>query len=177
VFLADAGIAEPGFKMTFGQMSEVAFLLLLPWFFLRLGVKGVLLTGMLAWILRYLLFLFGAPEAVTWMLILGVIIHGPCYDFVYVAGQVYIDRKASARVRAQGQGLFVLASYGVGQGVGTFLAGEIFTRTVYGTSGAAALPHWQTFWMFPLGFALIVLVMFIFGFREDASERRSAAAL
>jgi nucleoside transporter len=176
VFLADAGIAEPGFKMTFGQMSEVVFLLLLPWFFLRLGVKGVLLTGMLAWILRYSLFLFGAPDAVTWMLILGVCIHGPCYDFVYVAGQVFIDRTASPRVRAQAQGLFVLASYGVGQGVGTFLAGEIFTRTVYGSSGAAALPHWQTFWMFPLAFAFVVLVMFIFGFREDTSERRPAAA-
>ena len=130
---------------------------------------------MLAWILRYSLFLFGAPDAVTWMLILAVCIHGPCYDFVYVAGQVYIDRKASARVRAQGQGLFVLASYGVGQGVGTFLAGEIFTRTVYGTSGAAALPHWQTFWIFPLAFALIVLLMFIVGFREDKPEQTGPA--
>src|SRR5207253_2495774 len=124
LFLADAGIANPGFKMTFGQMSEVGFLLLLPWFFKRLGVKGVLLTGMIAWILRYTLFLLGAPDGVAWMLLFGVAIHGPCYDFVYVAGQVYIDRKASARVRAQGQGLFVLATYGVGQGLGTFAAGE-----------------------------------------------------
>ncbi len=91
VFLADARVADPGFKMTFGQMSEVLFLLLLPWFFKRFGVKGVLLTGMLAWIVRYSLFALGAPDGVTWMLILGVCLHGPCYDFVYVAGQVYID--------------------------------------------------------------------------------------
>ena len=170
VFLGDTGhFPKPGSTMTFGQMSEVFFLLALPWFFARLGVKGVLLTGMIAWIVRYSLFLFAAPGAIAWMLVLAVCLHGPCYDFVYVAGQVYIDRKASARVRAQAQGLFVLATYGVGQGLGTYAAGEIFNRVVAGTSGAAALPHWQTFWMFPLAFALVVLVLFVFGFRETSS--------
>jgi hypothetical protein len=164
VFLADAHVANPGFKMTFGQMSEVLFLLLLPWFFVRLGVKGVLLTGMIAWIIRYTLFLVGAPDAVTWMLILGVCLHGPCYDFVYVAGQVYIDRKATPAIRAQAQGLFVLATYGVGQGLGTFAAGRIFDRVM--TPGGSALQQWQTFWMFPLAFAIVVTVMFVVGFRE-----------
>ncbi len=167
VFLADAHIADPGFKMTFGQMSEVIFLLLLPWFFFRLGVKGVLLTGMLAWIARYTLFLAGAPDAVTWMLILGVCLHGPCYDFVYVAGQVYIDRQATPAIRAQAQGLFVLATYGVGQGLGTFAAGKVFDVVM--TGGPSVLRQWETFWMFPLGFALVVTAMFIIGFRGSSA--------
>jgi hypothetical protein len=140
-----------------------------------MGVKGVLLAGMLAWTLRYALFLLGAPDAVTWMLIVGIALHGPCYDFVYVAGQVYIDRKASPAIRAQGQGLFVLATYGVGQGIGTYLAGEIFNRVVQGSVGAAALPHWQVFWIFPLVFALVVTAMFVIGFRDEASVRGAGA--
>jgi nucleoside transporter len=169
VFLRDASVTEPAFKMTFGQMSEVLFLVLLPWFFLRIGVKGVLLAGMLAWIARYTLFLFGAPDAVTWMLILGICLHGPCYDFVYVAGQVYIDRKASPAIRAQGQGLFVLATYGVGQGLGTLAAGAVYESVMSG--GRPVLDQWQTFWIFPLAFALVVMVMFVFGFREEQSSQ------
>jgi nucleoside transporter len=170
VFLRDANISSPAFKMTFGQMSEVLFLLMLPWFFLRLGVKGVLVAGMSAWILRYALFAIGAPDAVAWMLILGICLHGPCYDFVYVAGQVYIDRKASRAIRAQAQGLFVLATYGIGQGLGTLAAGWIFNAIMPEGGGAASLQQWQLFWIFPLVFAVIVTVMFVIGFREDASN-------
>jgi nucleoside transporter len=172
VFLRDANISSPAFKMTFGQMSEVIFLLMLPWFFLRLGVKGVLVAGMSAWILRYALFAVGAPDAIAWMLILGICLHGPCYDFVYVAGQVYIDRKAAAAIRAQAQGLFVLATYGVGQGLGTLAAGWIFNAIMPETGGAASLQQWQLFWIFPLAFAVIVTVMFVIGFREDAPTGR-----
>lgn len=166
VFLRDASIANPAFKMTFGQMSEVLCLVLLPFFFRQLGVKGVLLAGMVAWIVRYTLFAFGAPDAVAWMLILGICLHGPCYDFVYVAGQVYIDRKATPAIRAQAQGLFVLATYGVGQGLGTIAAGLVFNRILSGTTGSAALQQWQTFWFIPLAFAVVVTLMFIAGFRE-----------
>ena len=168
VFLRDAHISSPAFKMTFGQMSEVLFLLMLPWFFLRLGVKGVLIAGMSAWILRYALFALGAPGAVAWMLILGICLHGPCYDFVYVAGQVYIDRRASRAIRAQAQGLFVLATYGIGQGLGTLAAGWIFNAIMPRAAGAASLQQWQLFWIFPLVFAVLVTVMFVVGFREDA---------
>jgi hypothetical protein len=107
------------------------------------------------------------------MLILAICLHGPCYDFVYVAGQVYIDKKASPAIRAQGQGLFVLATYGVGQGIGTFLFGEIFNRTLAGAGGAAALPQWQVYWIFPLAFASVVTAIFIFGFRDDVSPARA----
>ena len=167
VFLRDANIPNPAFKMTFGQMSEVLFLLSLPWFFLKLGVKGVLLAGMVAWIARYALFALGAPEAVAWMLIAGICLHGPCYDFVYVAGQVYIDRKAVPAIRAQAQGLFVLVTYGIGQGLGTLAAGGIFNAIVTNTGGATSLAQWQVFWIFPLIFALVVTSIFVVGFRDD----------
>jgi nucleoside transporter len=176
VFLREANIANPAFKMTFGQMSEVVFLMMLPWFFLRLGVKGVLLAGMGAWILRYVLFAVGAPDAVTWMLIVAICLHGPCYDFVYVAGQVYIDRKASPAIRAQAQGLFVLATYGVGQGLGTLAAGWIFNAIMPGAGGVPSLQQWQLFWVFPLSFAVIVTVVFALGFREDRAVVSPAAA-
>jgi nucleoside transporter len=177
VFLRDAGIVNPAFKMTFGQMSEVLFLLLLPWFFRSLGVKGVLVAGMSAWILRYALFAAGAPEAVAWMLIAGICLHGPCYDFVYVAGQVYIDRKASPAIRAQAQGLFVLVTYGIGQGLGTVGAGWVFNALMSGASGSSALDEWQTFWIMPLVFALVVTAIFVAGFREDVPARQTAAAI
>jgi nucleoside transporter len=168
VFLRDANISNPAFKMTFGQMSEVLFLLWLPWFFLKLGVKWVLITGMLAWIVRYALFALGAPAAVTWMLIAGICLHGPCYDFVYVAGQVYVDRKASPAIRAQAQGLFVLVTYGIGQGLGTLAAGWIFNAIMPGMGGAPSLGQWQVFWIFPLVFALTVTGMFVLGFEDES---------
>jgi nucleoside transporter len=169
VFMREAQIANPAFKMTFGQMSEVVFLLLLPWFFVRLGVKWVLISGMCAWILRYALFAIGAPDGVTWMIMLGIVLHGACYDFVYVAGQVYIDKKATPEIRAQAQGLFVLVSYGVGQGLGTLAAGWIFNEVMSSTSGAP-LEQWQVFWVFPLLFAVGVTCLFALGFKEKLPD-------
>lgn len=169
IFLKAAGISNPAFKMTFGQMSEVLFLLLMPWFFRRLGIKWVLITGLLAWALRYALFAFGATDGVTSMLILGILLHGACYDFVYVAGQVYIDQKASPAIRAQAQGFFVLVSYGVGQGLGTLAAGWIFNSIMGG--GEPTLEQWQYFWTIPLIFAVVVTIMFALGFREKIEEK------
>jgi nucleoside transporter len=165
VFMRDAGITNPAFRMTFGQMSEVLFLLSLPWFFFRFGVKRVLIMGMIAWIIRYALFAIGAPDGVTWMIMAGIVLHGACYDFVYVAGQVYIDKKATPAIRAQAQGLFVLVSYGVGQGLGTLAAGWIFNE-VMSSPQNEPLQQWQIFWIFPLLFAVVVTVLFGFGFRE-----------
>jgi nucleoside transporter len=176
VFLRDAGVENPAFKMTFGQMSEVLFLLLLPWFFLRMGVKGVLVAGMTAWVVRYALFAVGAPEAVQWMLILGIVLHGPCYDFVYVAGQVYIDKLASAEIRAQAQGLFVLATYGVGQGLGTLAAGWVYNAIMQGRSGVSALAEWHFFWLIPLVFAIVVTLVFVVGFKDTTKPAEAGAA-
>jgi MFS family permease len=166
IFLKAADISNPGFKMTFGQMSEVFFLLIMPWFFRKLGIKWVMITGLLAWSLRYALFFLGAPEAITWMLITGIILHGACYDFVYVASQVYIDKKAAPEIRAQAQGFFVLISYGVGQGLGTLTAGWIYSSMMVGT-GVNALEQWQAFWLIPLVFSVVVTVLFTVGFKDS----------
>jgi nucleoside transporter len=171
LFLKDAAVSNPAFKMTFGQMSEVVFLLLMPWFFRRLGIKWVLTLGLVAWSLRYALFAFGATDAVASMLILGILLHGACYDFVYVAGQVYIDQKAPPAIRAQAQGFFVLVSYGVGQGLGTLAAGAIFNNIM--GDGDITLRQWQTFWTIPLIFAVIVTIMFILGFTQDKEGKES----
>jgi hypothetical protein len=161
--------------MTFGEMSEILFLLTLPWFLLRWGIKGVLLAGMSAWIVRYGLFSFGAVDTTMWMLILGICLHGPCYDFVFVGGQIYIDKKASPAIRAQAQGLFVLMSYGIGRLFGTLAGGQIFERVVTDPGGPAALLQWQTFWLFPLVFAFVAAVLFLFGFRDDVASKRAAS--
>ena len=168
LFLQSAHIPNPGFKMTFGQMSEVLFLLLMPWFFKRLGIKWVLIMGLFAWVFRYGLFALAAPAGVAWMMMAGIILHGACYDFVYVASQVYIDKNVSTAFRAQAQGFFVLVSYGVGQGLGTLAAGFIFNRIMSGNNATAA--QWQTFWFIPLLFAVIVTLMFSFGFKERVSK-------
>lgn len=164
VYLRAAGVENPAFKMTFGQMSEVVFLLAMPWFFRKLGVKWVLVCGLLAWTLRYTFFTFGAIDVLSWMLIAGILLHGACYDFVYVASQVYIDKKATPEIRAQAQGFFVLVSYGIGQGLGTVSAGWIF-NSIMGT-GDATLEQWQTFWTIPLVFSAVVALMFSIWFKE-----------
>jgi nucleoside transporter len=166
VFLQSAHIANPGFKMTFGQMSEIIFLLILPMFFARFGIKWVLLTGMLAWVCRYALFAAAAPDAISWMIMFGILLHGCCYDFVYVAGQIYIDKKASAEIRAQAQGLFVMVSYGLGQGLGALASGSIYNHIM---GNGSSLLQWQHFWMIPLLFAAVVTVLFVFGFREKSN--------
>ncbi|HLX93757.1 MAG TPA: MFS transporter [Puia sp.] len=163
VFLGKTGVENPGFTMTFGQVSEIAFLLILPFFFKKYGLKWVLLTGMVAWAIRYALFAIAAPEAVTWMILLGIIIHGCCYDFVYVAGQIYIDRNANPEIRAQAQGLFVLVSYGVGQGLGTLGAGWLYHIVMTENN---SLREWQLFWTIPFAFSALVSLLFMFCFKE-----------
>lgn len=174
VYIGAAKIADPGFRMTFGQMSEVIFLLILPWFFSKFGLKWVMLTGMIAWTLRYALFAIAAPNAIEWMIMLGILLHGACYDFVYVAGQIYIDKKAKPEIRAQAQGMFVFISYGVGQGLGTLGAGFVFNK-IMGSSNE--LIQWQMFWSVPLLFAAIVTILFFIGFREKENVTSSNAAI
>ncbi len=174
VFLRHEGVADPAFKMTFGQMSELIFLLSLPWFFRKLGIGKVLLMGLIAWSLRYLLFSLSAEGSVEWMMIVAILLHGACYDFVYVAGQVYIDSKATPEIRAQGQGLFVMISYGLGQGLGTIAGGQLFNHIVQGEHPTSA--QWQQFWTIPLVFALVVTLVFAFGFRDESKVSRQPQA-
>jgi nucleoside transporter len=171
VFLRSAEIANPAFKMTFGNMSEALFLLLMPWFLWRVGLKWVLIIGMSAWVLRYGLFALGAPEGITWMIMFGILLHGACYDFVYIAGQIYMDRIAPITIRAQAQGLFVLVSYGIGHGLGALAAGWIFNSVVT-SEGRQSLEQWQTFWIFPIIFATIVTVIFALGSKSKIRNLR-----
>lgn len=164
LFLQSVNVDAPGSKMIYGQMSEVLFLLMMPWLFRRLGIKWVLIMGLLAWTIRYGLFAAAAPTGSLWLIMAGIIIHGACYDFVYVASQVYIDKNIAEQFRAQAQGFFVLVSYGVGQGLGTLTAGWIFNSVMKGDSSTP--PQWQTFWTIPLLFAAVVTVMFLIGFKE-----------
>ena len=168
VFLRTADITDPAFKMTFGQMSEVLFLLLMPWAIKKFGIKRVVIAGMAAWVIRFALFSMGASGAIAWMLILGIALHGICYDFVYIAGQIYLDNMVSKTIRARVQGLFVLVTYGVGQGIGTLAAGWIFNRMV--ANAANPLPQWQVFWLLTAAFAAGVTLMFVSGARKKEEQ-------
>lgn len=173
VFIMDAGVENPAFKMTFGQMSEALCLLALPWFLVRFGIKWVMVLGMSAWVVRYALFAGAAVNSVAGMIIVAILLHGICYDFVYIAAQIYIDKKAPREIRAQAQGLFVLVSYGVGQGLGTLVMGWIFNAMVL-SDGTMTLELWQTFWIIPVVFAGIVTVVFTAFFKEERGKEAEA---
>jgi hypothetical protein len=140
-------------------------MVLMPLFFLRLGVKWMLAAGMFAWVIRYALFAMGAPDQVTWMILTGIALHGICYDFFFVTGQIYIDKKANALIRGQAQGLIVFVTYGVGMLVGAQTAGFAYNKFLGGAKGLS-LQQWQNFWWLPAGFAAAVLLFFIVTFKE-----------
>ena len=126
VFLGDSGFSDPAFNQSFGQMSEVLFMLLMPFFFIRLGVKRMLLVGMFAWVLRYLLFAGAAGDGIAWMIMAGIILHGICYDFFFVTGQIYVDKKAPKEIRGAAQGFLVQMTLGFGMFIGGLVSGMIF---------------------------------------------------
>ena len=128
--LATAGFEQPASTMTVGQMSEVFFMILIPFFFRRIGVKWMILVGMAAWVARYLLFAFGAPDQVVWMLLLGLVMHGVCYDFLFVTGFMYTDNKAAEQIRGQAQSMLVFFTQGIGMFIGFKVAGWRFGETM-----------------------------------------------
>jgi MFS family permease len=134
-------------------------MLIMPLLFLRLGVKKMLMMGMGAWALRYALFALAAPDAVFWMILLGIALHGPCYDFFFVTGQIYVDKKSTPAVRGQAQGFLVLVTYGVGMLIGAQIAGNVYDRFLAGGT-ALSLPQWRSFWILPAVFAVGVLIFF-----------------
>jgi nucleoside transporter len=168
-FLTEIHVANATGKQTIGQMSEVLFMLLIPLFLNTFGMKTTLLLGMLAWVCRYLLFAFGDAHGLAFMLILGIALHGACYDFFFVSGQIYTDSKAGARHKAAAQGLITLATYGVGMLVGFWAAGLIDDR--YSVGGAH---DWKSIWLYPAAFAAVVLVLFAATFRNETVAYRSA---
>jgi len=166
LFLSEIGVANPTGKMAIGQMSEVFFLLLLPVFFTRFGFKNTILVGMLAWGLRYLLFAYGNAGALSYMIITGIALHGICYDFFFVSGQIYTDNKAGAKYKSAAQGMITLATYGVGQLIGFWVAGLIGEHYKHlRTTDVAAF--WQQTWGVPAGIAFVVMVIFLLLFKNE----------
>ena len=173
VYLGVAGFENIAATQTIGQFSEALFMVLIPFFFVRLGVKWMLAVGMACWVLRYALFALGAPDAVTWMIIGGIALHGVCYDFFFVTGQIYVDKKATPAIRGQAQGLIVLVTYGVGLLIGAQLMGLVYNEGFLGDATAISLDQWATFWWIPAAFAAAVLLFFV-AFFDDRVDRTSA---
>src|SRR4051812_44448275 len=166
LFLTDAGMKNVTSNMTLGQISEGFFILLIPFFFRRLGVKWMIALGMIAWTVRFLCFGYGDAQANLWMFFAGIVLHGVCFDFFFVTGQIYTDSKADIRIQSSAQGMITMATYGIGMWIGTLLSG--FVKDHY---TANDIVDWRSVWMVPAGIAAIVLVLFLLFFRDN---KRSA---
>ena len=161
-FLTESGLENPTGKMAIGQISEALFLLLIPVFFSKYGFKKTILVGMVAWAIRYALFAYGNGGELSFMLIIGIALHGICYDFFFVSGQIYTNSKAGDKYKSAAQGLITLATYGVGMLIGFAVAGWITDnyKTATGTI------NWEMVWIIPAGIALAVFVLFALTFND-----------
>ena len=166
LYLNEIGVVNAAGKMTGGQMSELFCMLLIPWFFRRLGVKYMLAVGMLAWVVRYTMFAYGATGDLMWMLWLGIILHGICFDFFFVVGQIYIDREAPSALRAATQGLITFLTYGLGMFVGSWLSGVVVDTYARTNAQGAATHDWHAIWLIAGGCAAVVLVLFVLLFKD-----------
>ncbi len=163
--LTDSGMTNVENKMSLGQASEFVFMLLIPLAFRKLGVKWMLAAGLVAWIVRFILFGYGDGGANEWMLYIAILLHGVCFDFFFVTGQIYTDMKAGPRIKAQAQGLITLATYGIGMGIGSKLSGIV---TDYYT--VDDVKNWTSIWMVPAIIAAVVLVLFLLFFNDQKAE-------
>ena len=165
-FLNEIGVSNAASKMTLGQASEVFFMVAMPWFFRRLGVKKMLLVGMAAWTTRYLLFAYGASGTMVWTLYGGILLHGICYDFFFVTGQIYVDRAAPPDLRASAQGFIAFVTLGAGMFIGSWASGQIVDAFVRPTGGH----DWDQVWLVPAAGAAAVLLLFALFFRSEPSR-------
>lgn len=169
-YLNDLGVRGAAGLQSLGQVSEVLLMLAMPFLFVRLGVKTMLAVGMAAWVLRYVMFAYGDAGPAFSLLVIGIVLHGICYDFFFVTGQIYTDAHAGPETRSSAQGFITLATYGVGMLIGTFLSGAVVEH--YTT---AAGPDWQKIWLFPAGVALVVLIAFLLLFRDRPATAAAPA--
>ncbi len=169
-FLTEIAVPRAAGIQTLGQVSEVGFMLLVPFFLKRFGMKLTLLIGMLAWAARYVLFAYGNAGELVFMLILGIALHGVCYDFFFVSGQVFTDSKAGPRYKSAAQGLITLATYGVGMLIGFWVAGQL--TSAFAVDGGH---DWRSIWLYPAGFAALVAVLFALLFRNEVVAYKPAA--
>lgn len=162
LFLVELNVENSAGKMTLGQVSEVGFMLLLPIFLKQYGVKKTLLVGMMAWAVRYVLFAYGNEDSFVFMILLGIGLHGVCYDFFFVSGQIYTDSKAGEQYKSAAQGMITLATYGVGMLIGYWAAGKITDHFIL--EGGH---DWPAIWVMPAGFALLVFLLFAVAFKNE----------
>ncbi|MDQ7949245.1 MAG: MFS transporter, partial [Pedobacter sp.] len=170
LFLSKIGMDNPTGKMTIGQVSEVLFLLALPIFFKKFGFKKTILVGMLTWAVRYLLFAYGNAGELSFMLLIGIALHGICYDFFFVSGQIYTNSKAGEKVKSAAQGLITLATYGIGMLIGFMVAGQI--TEMYKVNGAE---DWKMIWIIPAGIAFVVFLIFALFFNDKTKPEAEAS--
>jgi nucleoside transporter len=168
-FLTEIRVANAAGIQTLGQASELVFMLLVPFFLKRFGMKGTLLIGMLAWAARYVLFAYGNAGELAFMLIVGIVLHGVCYDFFFVSGQVFTDSKAGPRYKSAAQGLITLATYGVGMLFGFWIAGHL--TALFAIDGGH---DWRSIWIYPAAFAALVAVLFAFLFKNEVVAAKAA---
>ena len=166
--LTDAHMSNVENKMSLGQASEVIFMLLIPIAFTRLGVKKMLVVGLVAWIIRFLCFGYGDGISSEWILYIGIILHGVCYDFFFVTGQIYTDQKAGEKIKNSAQGLITFATYGIGMGIGSKLSGIVLDYYTVND-----VKNWQAVWMVPAAIAGVVLLLFVFFFSEKKTATYS----
>lgn len=162
-FLTEIGVENSTGKMTLGQLSEVLFMLALPVFFSRFGIKKTLIVAMIAWAVRYVFFAFGDANEGVWMLLVGILLHGICYDFFFVSGQIYTDSHAGERYKSSAQGLITLATYGIGMLIGFWAAGNISNFYM----DADGNHDWKSIWIIPAGISVLVLLFFISFFKKE----------
>ena len=169
LFLTEYKVDNSTAWASLGQVSEVAFMLFLPFFFKKYGFKNTVLFGMFAWVIRYVLFAYGNNGDLFFMLVTGIALHGICYDFFFVSGQIYTDSKAGDKVKSAAQGLITLATYGIGMLVGFWVAGNIVDKNLI----ANGTHSWQDIWLFPAIFAIAVLVIFALFFKNEKVDYKS----
>ena len=158
---------NPTGKMTIGQASEVLFLLLLPVFFKKFGFKKTILVGMLAWAVRYALFAYGNAGELSFMLLIGIALHGICYDFFFVSGYIYTDSKAGEKYKSAAQGLITLATYGVGMLIGFEIAGMITDKYKLAENAY----NYKMIWLIPSAIAAIVFLLFATFFKQEKETK------
>lgn len=166
-YLNEVGLANAAGKMTIGQISETLFMVLIPLFFRRFGIKTMLLIGMGAWVARYLFFSFGDANDLVAFLYIGIALHGICYDFFFVTGQIYTEKRAGEGSKSAAQGMITLATYGVGMFIGFWVAGQVteYYKTAEGH-------NWPQIWLVPAGFAFLVMLIFSAFFKEKEEEAK-----
>ena len=169
-FLNEVGMKSAAGVQALGQVSETLFMILIPVFFIRLGVKKMLALGMLAWVIRYVFFAFGDAQSNYWMLIMGIVLHGICYDFFFVTGQIYTDNLAGDRFKSAAQGFITLATYGVGMLIGSLVSGPIVDAYTFANGH-----DWRTIWLIPAGIAGAVVLLFILFFKDSNMVNKPVA--